>query len=135
MTGDDRGAPVLQIAPPARAIDAAFSRCSSAERDRIFETSAIGRFDERVLAALECGGGFGEGGIEIEGALSGVAGFGCGFADGHGSENGGTRDGIAIGERGIGESVVRILMGGLFEITDGLVKILIGSFVPVEAAL
>ena len=41
-------------------IDAAFSRCSSAERDRIFETAAIGRFDESILAALECDPGFAE---------------------------------------------------------------------------
>jgi LuxR family transcriptional regulator, maltose regulon positive regulatory protein len=41
-------------------IDAAFARCSGDERDRIFETAAIGRFDERILAALECDGDFAE---------------------------------------------------------------------------
>jgi LuxR family maltose regulon positive regulatory protein len=39
-------------------IEAAFARCSSEERDRIFETAAIGRFDAGVLAALECDGAF-----------------------------------------------------------------------------
>ena len=47
-------------------IDAAFARCSGDERDRIFETAAIGRFDERILAALECDGDFAEDLTECE---------------------------------------------------------------------
>jgi LuxR family maltose regulon positive regulatory protein len=35
-------------------VDAAFRRLSEDERDRVFETAAIGRFDEKILAALEC---------------------------------------------------------------------------------
>jgi ATP/maltotriose-dependent transcriptional regulator MalT len=35
-------------------VDAAFWRFSDDERDRVFETAAVGRFDDRVLAALEC---------------------------------------------------------------------------------
>ncbi|HEX3464984.1 MAG TPA: AAA family ATPase [Candidatus Elarobacter sp.] len=35
-------------------VDAAFRRLAEDQRDRVFETAAIGRFDETILAALEC---------------------------------------------------------------------------------
>ncbi len=35
-------------------VDAAFLRLSAADGDRVFEFAAIGRFDDRILAALEC---------------------------------------------------------------------------------
>jgi ATP/maltotriose-dependent transcriptional regulator MalT len=50
--------------PPTRAavydglVDAAFLRLPAADGDRIYELAAIGRFDERVVAALECAAGF-----------------------------------------------------------------------------
>ena len=47
-------------------IDAAFSRCSSDERDSIFEIAAVGRFDESILAALECDSAFAEELVECE---------------------------------------------------------------------
>src|ERR1700676_200450 len=81
------------------------------------------------------GFGFGECWVNIESLLCRCTGFGSGFTGGHRAKNCCPDNGIAIGESGVSESIMRILMRSLLEVSDRFGQVFIGSLIPIKAAL
>jgi hypothetical protein len=74
---------------------------------------------------------FGQSGIDVERAQRRSFGLRCCLLGKHRSEDLGADDGIAIGEAGVSQGILRRLVSGLFEITDSASEVLVGSLIPV----